>query len=104
MEMVDMEVELVMNMDKETGTKDERNRSTTSPAMMMISGEDDTVCFLMIMVITMNMIRRLWLLIMTPPGFSHSYPASPKRESLISQSPETDTIIIIVFVIIVCFC
>ena len=34
MEMVDMEVELVMNMDKETGTKDERNRSTTSPAMM----------------------------------------------------------------------
>ena len=37
MEMVDMEVELVMNMDKETGTKDERNRSTTSPAMMIIS-------------------------------------------------------------------
>ena len=40
MEMVDMEVELVMNMDKETGTKDERNRSTTSPAMMRYNHYD----------------------------------------------------------------
>ena len=36
MEMVDMEVELVMNMDMETGTKDERNRSTTPDNLAMI--------------------------------------------------------------------